>query len=160
MKCTPFFPYEILNTQSFYILLRVFRKRFLPKKGFKYTNLLYAFMEMKQAIIIRTDLKMSPGKIATQAAHAAVSSAFLTKAKKRSWFLKWDSEGQRKIVLKVKDLKALKELKKKASSLGIPTKIIKDAGLTEILPGSVTALGIGPAPEEKVNKVIGSLPLL
>ncbi len=117
-------------------------------------------MNTKQAIIIRMDLKMSPGKIATQAAHAAVSSALAAKAKKKSWFSKWSSEGQKKIVLKVKDLKTLKALKKKASSLSIPNKLIRDAGFTEVLSGTVTALGIGPAPEEKINKVVGSLPLL
>ena len=117
-------------------------------------------MNTKQAIVIRTDLKMSSGKIATQAAHAAVSSALVTKARKRSWFSKWSSEGQKNIVLKVKDLKTLKELKKKASSIGIPNELIRDAGFTEVLPGTITALGIGPAPEEKINKVVGSLPLL
>lgn len=117
-------------------------------------------MDTKQAIVVRTDLKMSPGKIATQAAHAAVSSALLAKSKKKSWFSKWSSEGQKKIVLKVKSLNELKELKKKASALGIPNELIRDAGFTEVVPGTITALGIGPAPDEKINKVVGSLPLL
>ena len=115
---------------------------------------------MKQAIIIRTDIKISAGKQATQAAHAAVSAALIAKDKKRLWFKKWTEEGQKKIVLKVTDLKKLTELKKKANSMGIPNQLIKDAGLTEVIPGTVTALGLGPAPEEKMNKIIGSLPLL
>lgn len=125
---------------------------------FIYTSFLYFFM--KQAIIIRADLKISTGKIATQAAHAAVSSALLTKMKKRSWFHKWELLGQKKVVLKAKDLAELKKLKKKADSLKIPNVLIKDAGLTEVKPGTITALGIGPAPDEIINKVIGSLPLL
>jgi PTH2 family peptidyl-tRNA hydrolase len=115
---------------------------------------------MKQAIVVRTDIKLGVGKLAAQVAHASLTSALIAKNKKRSWFKEWYEEGQKKIVLKVASLDDLKKLKKKADSLGIPTALIRDAGLTEVLPGTVTCLGLGPAPEEKINKVIGSLPLL
>lgn len=115
---------------------------------------------MKQAIVVRNDLYLSTGKLAVQAAHASVSAALIAKTKKKEWFNEWFESGQKKVVLKVEDLKSLKELKKKADSLGIPNELIKDAGLTEIMPGTITCLGLGPAPEEKIDKVVGSLPLL
>ena len=115
---------------------------------------------MKQAIVARKDLKLSPGKLAVQVAHASLTTALIAKNKKRKWFKEWYDEGQKKITLKVNSLSELRQIKKKADSLGIPTAMIRDAGLTEVPPGTTTCLGIGPAPEEKINKVVGSLPLL
>ncbi len=124
---------------------------------FKYTGFLYVLM--KQAIVIRDNLKLSMGKMCAQAAHASLSSAMISMDKKNDWFKKWKNQGQKKIVLKA-NLKMIKEIKKKANSSGIPNKIIRDAGLTEILPGTITGIGIGPAPEKQIDKLIGSLPLL
>lgn len=115
---------------------------------------------MKQAIIVRKDINLKPGKLAVQSAHASVTSALLCKEKKRKWFKEWIDSGQKKVVLGVKNLTELNELHKKAVSLRIPCAIIRDAGLTEVPPGTVTALGIGPAPEEIINKITGSLPLV
>ncbi len=121
---------------------------------FKYTGFLYVLM--KQAIVMRDDLKISIGKTCAQAAHASLGSALESK---KEWFDKWKSQGQKKVVLKA-NLKTIKELNKKAKSSGISSKIIRDAGLTEIIPGTITAIGIGPAPEKQIDKLIGSLPLL
>jgi PTH2 family peptidyl-tRNA hydrolase len=70
------------------------------------------------------------------------------------------SEGQCKIAVKVKSEKELLELEKQAKELALPNALIIDRGLTEIPPGTVTCLGIGPAPAEKVDRITGKLPLL
>ncbi|MHA1506108.1 MAG: peptidyl-tRNA hydrolase Pth2 [Candidatus Asgardarchaeia archaeon] len=116
--------------------------------------------EFKQVILVRGDIKMSVGKTAAQVAHAAVSAAFETYMKKRDWFERWFEEGQKKVVLKVKKVEELLELLKEVKSSGIPSALIKDMGLTEIPPGTITALGIGPAPSRILDKFTGSLPLL
>ncbi|RLG09768.1 MAG: peptidyl-tRNA hydrolase [Thaumarchaeota archaeon] len=114
----------------------------------------------KQAIVIRVDLKMSVGKIAAQAAHAAVSAAEECRRIKPEWFRGWLEEGQKKVVLKVSGLEELKQLHEQANSLGLPTSMIEDAGLTEVPAGTITALGIGPAPSELIDRITGKLKLL
>ena len=115
---------------------------------------------MKQAIIMRQDLKMSKGKTAVQVAHAAVSSYIETYKVKKEWAEKWIEEGQKKIVLKVNSLDELMEIKNKVEKEGIPNSLIIDAGLTELEPGTITCLGIGPCPCELIDKIISHLKLL
>jgi PTH2 family peptidyl-tRNA hydrolase len=60
----------------------------------------------------------------------------------------------------VKSERELRELEEQAKELGLPHALIVDKGLTEVPPGTVTCLGIGPAPSDKVDKITGGLPLL
>jgi PTH2 family peptidyl-tRNA hydrolase len=114
----------------------------------------------KQVIVFRSDLKLSKGKLAAQAGHAAVSAAEKARKHHKKWWEAWLDEGQCKIVVKVKDEKKLRELEKQAMELGLPYTLIVDRGLTEVPPGTITCLGIGPAPSEKVDRITGGLPLL
>ncbi len=114
----------------------------------------------KLVIVVRNDLKLSPGKLSVQVAHAAVSCALSAKRDKERYFKNWYSEGQKKVVVKAKDLRELYELKVIAEGLDLTTSLIEDAGLTEVPPGTVTCLGIGPGPNAEVDKVTGGLPLL
>lgn len=111
----------------------------------------------KQVIVVRSDLKLSKGKLAAQCAHASLEA--YKKADKRIAAL-WDKEGSKKVVLKAKDLKQLLALKEKCEILKITHALIADAGLTETKPGTITALGIGPQRDGVINKVTGSLALL
>jgi len=114
----------------------------------------------KQVLVFRSDLKLSKGKIAAQAGHAAFSASEEARKHHRSWWEAWISEGQCKIAVKVKGEKELRMLEQQAKELGLPCALIVDRGLTEIPPGTVTCLGIGPAPSEKIDKITGKLPLL
>jgi PTH2 family peptidyl-tRNA hydrolase len=113
--------------------------------------------EYKQCIVTRDDLKLTKGKLAVQVAHAAVTASdFADKKERESWI----RDGQKKVVLKVATLKDLFLLKEMARREGLSTALITDAGLTQIAPGTITVLGIGPAPVEKLDKVVGKLKLL
>ncbi len=114
-------------------------------------------MPQKQVIVVRSDVEMSAAKLAVQVAHAAVSAA--AKAGKKA-VVAWENEGQKKVVLSIKDKKELLLLEEKCRQLKLPYALISDAGLTELPSGTVTCLGIGPAAEDKINKVTGSLPLM
>ncbi len=114
----------------------------------------------KQVIVFRSDIKLSKGKTAAQAGHAAVSAAEDARRHRKEWFEGWFREGQCKIAVKVPNEKALSELEKLAKELGLPCAMIVDRGLTEIPPDTVTCLGIGPAPAEKVDRITGKLRLL
>lgn len=116
--------------------------------------------QYKQVIVFRADLKMSRGKIAAQAGHAAVSAAEEARKHHRRWWKAWVKEGQRKIAVKVKGENELLELEKQAKELALPCALITDRGLTEVPPGTTTCLGIGPAPTEKIDIITASLPLL
>jgi len=115
---------------------------------------------MKQAIVVRTDLKMGKGKVAAQVAHASLAAAEVAQQKKPRWHEGWKSEGQAKIVLKVESQVALDELFRKAKSMGLPASLVQDRGLTQIEPGTVTCLAIGPGPDAEIDEVTGKLKLL
>ncbi|MCD5424875.1 MAG: peptidyl-tRNA hydrolase Pth2 [Methanosarcinaceae archaeon] len=114
-------------------------------------------VEYKQCIVIREDLKLSKGKLAAQVAHAAVS-AF--EAAKESEKRQWKSLGQKKVVLKVPSLNDLLELKEISRKHKFPTALISDSGLTEIAPGTITVLGIGPANSMDIDKITKHLKLV
>jgi len=121
-------------------------------------------MAYKQVIVVRTDLGMSKGKLAAQAAHASLEAALRVmqhdKIFKSDIFKTWRTEGAKKIVLKVESEDALKRLESLAVKAGLKNVLISDAGLTEIPAGTKTALGIGPDEEKRIDKITGNLSAL
>lgn len=115
----------------------------------------------KQAIILRTDIGMSKGKMCAQAAHASLEAALKTlkvdKIHKSNILESWRKEGAKKVVLKVMSESALIKLRDQAVRAGLRSALIKDAGFTEIPAGTITALAIGPDKEEKIDKITGKL---
>jgi peptidyl-tRNA hydrolase, PTH2 family len=116
--------------------------------------------EYKQVIVFRTDLQMGKGKIAAQAGHAAISAAQDAFNHHKKWYEAWLYEGQKKVALKVLGEKELGELEEAAEELGLPHALIIDRGLTQIPEGTITCLGIGPAPAAMIDRLTGKLKLL
>lgn len=111
-------------------------------------------MAYKLVVLIRQDLKLPKGKLAVQAAHAAVECVLKTD---RKLVDAWRREGGKKVVLKVADEKELLRFKEFADGSGLRNALIIDAGKTTVEPGTVTCLGIGPDEDKKIDRITGSL---
>ena len=111
---------------------------------------------MKQAILVRSDLKLPKGKACAQAAHASVD-AVLKSSKKT--VEEWRDEGMAKIVLKVKDEKELIFYFQKAKDAGLVASLITDAGRTVVASGTKTAAAIGPDEDAEIDRIVGMLKL-
>lgn len=138
-------------------------------------------MEVKQVIVVRKDLNMRKGKLAAQVAHASLKvildrmhkyddkykhplskfHQYVLEVYDGSALDIWLSGDFTKIVVGVDSEKELMDLYVKTQSfLLIPYALIQDAGKTEFKEPTYTALAIGPAKEEEINKLTGDLPLL
>lgn len=121
---------------------------------------MYMLRKLKLVLIIRSDLKLTKGKTASQAAHASIMC--FTKALKTDPSLasEWLSVGQPKIVLKVDSLLELETLYTFAKDSGVISSLVLDAGRTHLAPGTATCLGLGPDYDEKLNALVKDLRLL
>ncbi|KAK5637303.1 hypothetical protein RRF57_013015 [Xylaria bambusicola] len=110
----------------------------------------------------------SVGKIAAQCSHATLacyktlsrSAARQPTSAEAKILQRWERLGQAKIAVQVKSQDELLTLMGKARSLGVTAEVIQDAGRTQIDPGSLTVLGVGPAPKSLVDQITGGLKLL
>ena len=117
--------------------------------------------KFKQVIVIRTDLKMKVGKKCAQACHASLSAAEVSKSKNVETYRQWKRQsGQRKIVVKIDSEEAITKLYYDVMDAGIGAYLVQDAGLTQLEPGTITALGIGPDKSDKIDKFCAELKLL
>lgn len=105
------------------------------------------------------DLRMGRGKIAAQVGHACVMGAEYVRKTNPEWFNAW-WPSQEKVVLRVPQSKDLQQVKLAAIDLGLPWAEVIDAGHTQVAPGTVTCISVGPAPEEIIDRVTGDLKLL
>lgn len=130
-------------------------------------------MTIKQVIVIRKDLNMRKGKIASQVAHASMkvfldrsnivadNSNLELRVPLNDDMVNWLIGSFTKIVVSVDSEEELKDVYIKSLENSIPCSIIKDNGDTEF--GGVptyTAVAIGPAKSELINEITGNLKLL
>lgn len=114
----------------------------------------------KQTIVVRADLGMGRGKTAAQCSHASLS-AYKKVAKTHPEVARaWETEGQKKVVLKVNSEEELLDFYNKGKAAGIPVELIRDAGHTQLEPGTLTCFAAGPWDEAALDSVFGKLKLL
>ena len=127
---------------------------------------------VKQVIVLRKDLKMRKGKMIAQGAHASLA-VILNKGTVKgdmnerldiymnNDMKEWLDNDYAKICVGVNSEEELLEIHKAAFNVGLPCSLIQDQGYTEFdgVP-TYTAVAIGPAKVEEVNKITGELKLL
>jgi peptidyl-tRNA hydrolase, PTH2 family len=112
---------------------------------------------VKQVIVVNDSLRLPPGKLAVQVAHAAVATFLSTSFEIQK---KWIEEGMPKIVLRVSSEETVLQLFDAAQQAHLPTYLVRDAGKTILTAGTITCLGIGPAPATEIDALTGNLALL
>ena len=116
---------------------------------------------MKQVLVIRKDLGMRCGKMVSQGAHASQMARSDALVHSPESVLEWEENfGMAKITVRVESEAELLEIFYAALDAFLPASLIRDAGHTELTPGTATAVGIGPAPAESIDKITGRLKLL
>ena len=117
--------------------------------------------EVRLAICIRKDLQMTKGKTIAQSCHATLACfrSLNNSLNGPKLLEKWLQRGQAKITLQIKNEEHLQELWFKAKELGVMACPIRDAGRTQVEPGTITVIGIGPAPKSILDQITGDLKL-
>ncbi len=116
--------------------------------------------QYKQVLVVRSDIKMGKGKIAVQCSHAAVSASEEARKSAVDWWRIWMQEGQLKVAVKVNGLSSILDLERKSRENRLPFYVVRDMGLTQVEPGTITCIGIGPAPAARLDLLTRDLPLL
>mgnify|MGYP001084751015 CR=1 FL=1 len=116
--------------------------------------------EFKQVMVVRRDLDMGKGKIAVQVAHGAVSAAEEARRTFKAWWDAWLKEGQCKVVVRAESVEEIFQLEKRTKELRLPSALVTDRGLTQLEPGTITCLAIGPGPSPLIDSLTGNLSLL
>ncbi|CAM6036088.1 unnamed protein product [Sphagnum compactum] len=114
--------------------------------------------DFKMVLIVRNDLKMGKGKLASQCSHATVGlyKKICNRAPKA--VQRWETCGQAKVVTKVESEAELLSLQRQARRLKVPSHITTDAGLTQTNPNSRTVMAL-LGPVDLVDQVTGRLKL-
>lgn len=100
---------------------------------------------------------MGKGKLVAQGAHASLRAYQNASDSLRS---DWEAEGEKKVVVAVNSRKELLDLHRRAKQAKIPCAMVKDAGLTQTRPGTLTAVALGPAPTRSLDALTKHLKLL
>ena len=134
--------------------------------------------EVKQYIIVRSDLGINCGKACAQAGHAVMKvffdkfedtqiiekegedkiDAFIYKPSVEERY--WINNKFTKITKKVKNENQLLKIYEKARAAGLNVSLIKDAGLYGLEGENYTCIAVGPNYVEDCEPVVGKLRLL
>ena len=114
---------------------------------------------MKLVVVMRHDLGMSKGKIASQACYAAVACSLDAEKNCPEVFAEWEACGRRVVILRADSLGELEDVLKRAPGKGVFASLMVDAGLTQVAPMTPTCVGLGPDTDMAIDEVTEGLRL-
>lgn len=107
--------------------------------------------------LVRTDLGMDKGKIASQAGHAFLGAFVNCKDSFaiQEYHKDFPKSPGTKVCLQVPDIAQLYRIENEARAAGLSTYVVVDSGCANFFGGkpTVTALGIGPATREQIQHI-------
>lgn len=114
---------------------------------------------LKLVLVVRSDLQMTSGKMAAQCVHAALAVVRIVEVQNPIALQIWRYSGEATICLRCSNEDELNSLESCASSIGLPTSVVHDAGRTQVAPNTRTVLAIGPAPVSQIDSLTRHLKL-
>ncbi len=111
---------------------------------------------MKMVIIVRKNIKMSEGKIISQACHGCLNACIIAGAPRLK---AWDEMGAPKVILRSDSSAEMQAMERAGIEMGLPTSLVRDAGRTQVESDTITALVIGPGIESEVDSITRHLKL-
>lgn len=124
--------------------------------------------EVTLYLVVRTDLKLSKGKLVAQTGHGVQWALRLVETHPDlkanpifSQYLKdWESHSYPKVALKVDSETDFNQLSDTLTQHNIPHVIVTDEGRTEIPPGTHTVIATVPLPRSQTAPALQHLKLL
>lgn len=127
--------------------------------------------DIKQVIVMRTDLNMRKGKMIAQGGHASSKAlldlmlqtehTYILDLIKNHLVKKWVDSGYKKVCVGIDSEQGLIDLEIKAKELGVPCCVITDNGITEFHGVKTkTCLALGPYHSDAIDSISGILKLL
>lgn len=110
--------------------------------------------------LVRSDLRMTKGKIAAQCAHGAIGAYDIARDEAPRLVEAWNADGHAKITLKVPSLDAQKSVADRAAREGIVVYRVIDEGRTQVEPGTQTVVALGPTKRTILGPITRELKLL
>lgn len=115
---------------------------------------------LKMVFVVNSELKMGTGKVAAQVGHATLALYKTLLINTFDHLVRdWENQGAKKIVLKGTNAQQLLILESIAKSKQVSSVIVKDAGKTQVAPGSITVLALF-GKGYQIDEITGKLPLL
>ncbi|KAF2896555.1 hypothetical protein ILUMI_09605 [Ignelater luminosus] len=151
----------VFGATSVYYFLRMRRKLDPPtavplEERFEFPDL---NDEYRLIMAVRNDLRMQKGKVGAQCGHAAVAAYAKALKYRPKTLSRWMQFGGTKITVRLDSEQELLDLDKKAKEIGVLSSIVRDAGQTQVAPGTRTVIAIGPAPKSVLDSITGHLKL-